>query len=102
LVTEEKLMTAAQSAQIPCPYCGDPVAISVGAVLGARPIPCRSCGAELTVDRAKSEHALTLLEQWHADTARARSIAQADGREALEQAPGRGGKKRPRRQRTRR
>jgi hypothetical protein len=70
-------MTGMSSGQVACPYCGDPIALSVEAVLGGHGIPCLSCGAEMRVDRANSNEALDLLRRWHRDNEAARRLTQS-------------------------
>lgn len=70
-------MTALQPGRIPCPDCGQPLALPIEAVLAARPIVCAGCGLELLVNREDSAAALNALGRWWDETAPARSVAEA-------------------------
>jgi hypothetical protein len=93
-------MAELQPGRIPCPDCGQPLALPIEAVLAALPIVCAGCGLELQVNRQDSKDALASLGRWYEETAPARdaaaagSPAAAAGLEAQE--PGRRGR-RPRR-----
>jgi len=77
---ESENRTASDAAgRIPCPFCGKPVALPVEAVLDQRPIPCLSCGAEMSVDADSSREALSLLERWRADSETVRQFAEPPG-----------------------
>lgn len=68
-------MTALQPGRIPCPDCGQPLALPIEAVLAARPIVCAGCGLELQVNRDDSAAALDALGRWWSETAPARAVA---------------------------
>ena len=70
-------MTALQPGRIPCPECGQPMALPIEAVLAARPIVCAGCGLELLVNREDSAAALNALRRWWDETAPARTVAEA-------------------------
>lgn len=76
--TDIKYASAGESGRIACPFCSEPIAIAVDAVLSLRPIVCTSCGAELAVNQADSREALATLAKWHVETADARSNPQTD------------------------
>lgn len=69
-------MTAPQPGRIPCPDCGQPLALPIEAVLTARPIVCAGCGMELLVNREDSAAALKALGRWWDETATARTVAE--------------------------
>jgi len=77
LSTEVKYASPGEPSRIACPFCSEPVAIAVEAVLNLQPIACASCGAELAVDQSQSSEALAALAKWHADTADARAGEQS-------------------------
>jgi len=61
--------------RIPCPFCGQPIPLSVDAVLQRVGIPCLSCGAEISIDAEKSREALSMLARWRNDTEAVRQLA---------------------------
>lgn len=61
-------MTPLQHGRIPCPECAEPLELPVESVLFGRPIPCSSCGLELTADSQASGAALDALSRWYAET----------------------------------
>lgn len=71
--------TANMTGQIPCPFCGQPVALPVDAVLRRQTIPCLVCGAELSVDADNSREALAMLERWRKDSEAVRQFAEPPG-----------------------
>ncbi len=82
-------MTALQPGRIPCPDCGQPIALPIEAVLAARPIVCGGCGLELQVNRDDSAAALDALGRWWSDTAPARTAAAGAASEVPGYSPGR-------------
>jgi transcription elongation factor Elf1 len=63
--------------RIPCPDCGEALALPVAAVLSGQPIVCAACGLELQVKREDSAEALAALGRWYGETAPARAAASA-------------------------
>lgn len=61
--------------RIPCPDCGQALALPVAAVLAGQPIVCAACGLELHVNRKDSAAALAALNRWYEETAQARAAA---------------------------
>ena len=59
----------ARPGTIPCPFCGNAIALDPAKVLRGDEITCAHCAATLTVDRAASGNALDAL---------ARAMAAAD------------------------
>jgi transcription elongation factor Elf1 len=78
LDSDVKYASPVEPGRIACPFCGEPIAIGVDAVLSLQPIVCGSCGAELAVNQAQSREALATLTKWHAETAEARETTHAD------------------------
>lgn len=72
-------MAAPPPGEIPCPSCGQPLALPVEAVLAGRAIVCAGCGLELTAQRDASRQALDALGRWYSETAAARKAAVAGG-----------------------
>jgi hypothetical protein len=89
-------MTALSPGRIPCPDCGQSLALPIEAVLAGRPILCAGCGLELQVNRRDSEAALSALGRWWSETAPARAAAEAVPAEPAVGVSGRRGR-RPRR-----
>lgn len=89
------------SGQIPCPFCRQPIAISVERVLVGKALGCDACGAELEVDRNASAEALADLERSYSEYGRkagAEDEVPAAGPSAVS-APRRGRPRPPRRRR---
>ncbi|WP_193367148.1 hypothetical protein [Pelagibius marinus] len=63
--------------RIPCPDCGQTLALPIAAVLSGQPIVCAACGLELQVKREDSAEALAALGRWYEETAPARAAAAA-------------------------
>ncbi len=63
--------------QVPCPDCGQALALPIAAVLSGQPIVCAACGLELHVKREDSAEALAALGRWYEETAPARAAAVA-------------------------
>ncbi len=63
--------------RIPCPDCGQALALPIAAVLSGQPIVCAACGLELQVKREDSAEALAALGRWYEETASARAAAGA-------------------------
>lgn len=63
--------------QIPCPDCGQALALPIAAVLSGQPIVCAACGLELHVKREDSAEALAALGRWYEETAPARAAGGA-------------------------
>ncbi|MEO3428208.1 hypothetical protein AAFN88_05080 [Pelagibius sp. CAU 1746] len=61
--------------RIPCPDCGQALALPIAAVLSGQPIVCAACGLELQAKREDSAEALAALGRWYEETATARAAA---------------------------
>jgi len=68
---------ATMPGRIPCPDCGEALALPIAAVLSGQPIVCAACGLELQVKREDSAQALAALGRWYEETAPARAAAGA-------------------------
>ena len=68
-------MTALRPGRIPCPDCGNSLALPVEDVLAGRPIVCQACGLELHVAQEDSKMVLAALGRWYEETAPAREAA---------------------------
>lgn len=81
-------MSALPPGRIPCPDCGQPLALPIEAVLAGRPIACAGCGLELHVKREDSKMALAALGRWYDETAPAREAAATASPSPAEPGPG--------------
>ncbi|MGD1879782.1 MAG: hypothetical protein ACFB13_20045 [Kiloniellaceae bacterium] len=90
-------MTALAPGRIPCPDCGQPLALPIEAVLAGRAIVCGGCGLELQVNREDSKMALAALGRWYDETAPAREAAAAASSAKSPTVPEGSGRRRPRR-----
>jgi len=88
-------MTALPPGRIPCPDCGQPLALPIEAVLAARPIVCAGCGLELLVNRNDSTAALQALGRWWDETAPARTVADVSAAGRSESSSPSGSRRRP-------
>lgn len=89
---------ATPAGQIPCPFCGTPVAVDAASLLHGDGFSCSGCGAALAVDRDRSADALDSLRKFHDESAANAQAARAarGGGEGRAELPARG---RPRRNR---
>jgi hypothetical protein len=75
MTVDERLLTGRRAGQVACPFCDEPIVVSVTALLSGEPMVCGRCGAALAVDRARSATVLDQLKRFQTESAAPARVA---------------------------